>query len=67
MNNSKLSIPNVIDGVTGSNNFVNMWKSHYEDLFNCLAKDTTTNGRCQNVEYDLYVKVSHYKVTNAIN
>ena len=42
MNNSKLSLHNVIDGVTGSNNIVNMWKSHYEDLFNCLAKDTTT-------------------------
>ena len=25
MNNSKLSLPNVIDGVTGSNNIVNMW------------------------------------------
>ena len=30
MNNSKLSLPNVIDGVTGSNNIVNTWKSHYE-------------------------------------
>ena len=30
MNNSKLSVPNVIDGVTGSNNIVNMWKSHYD-------------------------------------
>ena len=37
MNNSNLSLPNVIDdGVTGSHNIVNMWKSHYEDLFNCL-------------------------------
>ena len=66
MNNSKLSLPNVIDGVTGSNNIVNMWKSHYEDLFNCLAKDTKTNGLCQNVEYDLDVEVSHPEVTNAI-
>ena len=46
MNNSKLSLPNAIDEVTGSNNIVNMWKSHYEDLFNCLAKDTTTNCLC---------------------
>ena len=36
MNNSKLSVPNVIDGVTGLHNVVNMWKSHYEELFNCL-------------------------------
>ena len=66
MNNSKLSLPNDIDGVTGSNNIVNMWKSHYEDLFNCLAKDTTMNGLCQNVEYDLDVEVSHPEVINAI-
>ena len=66
MNNSKLSLPNVIGGVTGSNNIVNMWKSHYEDLFNCLAKDTKTDGLCQNVEYDLDVEVSHPEVINAI-
>ena len=66
MNNSKLSLPNVIDGVTGSNNIVNMWKSHYEDLFNCLAKDTNTKGLCQNVAYDLDVEVSHSEVINSI-
>ena len=52
--------------MTGSNNIVNMRKSHYEDLFNCLAKDTTTNGLCQIVEYDLDVEVSHPEVINAI-
>ena len=63
MNNSRLSLPNVIDGVTGLNNcVVNMWKSHSDDLFNCLAKDTTTNCLCQNVEYDLDVEVSHSEV-----
>ena len=66
MNNSKLSLPNVIDGVTGSNNIVNMWKSHYEDLFNCLAKDTNSKGLCQNVAYDLDVEVSHSEVINSI-
>ena len=43
-----------------------MWKSHYEGLFNCLAKDTTMNGLCQNVEYDLDVEVSHPEVINAL-
>ena len=66
MNNSKLYLPNVIDGVTGSNNIVNMWKSHYEDLFNCLAKDTNTKGLCQNVAYGLDVEVSHSEVINFI-
>ena len=66
MNKSKLFLPNGIDGVTGSNNIVNMWKSQYNDLFNCLAKYTTTNVLCQNVEYDLDVEVSHSEVINAI-
>ena len=65
-NNSKLSLPNVIDGVTGSNNIANMWKSHYEDLFNCLAKDTNTKCLCRNVAYDLDVEVSHSEVINSI-
>ena len=35
---SKVSLPNVIDGVTGSVSrpIVNMWRSHYNDLFNCI-------------------------------
>ena len=53
MNNSNLSLPNVIDGVTGSHNIVNMWKSHYEDLFNCLNKFKDINNLCKNVEYEM--------------
>ena len=48
MNNSNLSLPNVIDGVTGSHNIVNMWKSHYEDLFNCLNNNKDVNNICKN-------------------
>ena len=36
---SKVSLPNVIAGVTGSYSIVNMWRSHYNDLFNCIKKD----------------------------
>ena len=44
MNNSNLSLPNVIDGVTGSHN---MWKSHYEDLFNYLSNNKDINNICK--------------------
>ena len=50
MNNSNLSLPNVIDGVTGSNNIVNMWKSHYGDLFNSLYKDKDVSSLCKKVD-----------------
>ena len=46
---SKLSLPNVIDGVTGSDSIVNMWRSHYNDLFNCINKDN--NVRNMNLHY----------------
>ena len=36
MNNNNLTLPNVVDGVTGSHNIVNMWKSRYEDFFSVV-------------------------------
>ena len=39
MNSSNMPLPNVIDGVTGSGNIVDMWKCHYNDLFNCLRNN----------------------------
>ena len=66
MNNSNLSLPNVIDGVTGSHNIVNMWKSHYEDLFNCLSNIKDVNTICKNAEYQRDVEVSHSEIIHAI-
>ena len=66
MNNSNLSLPNVIDGVTGSHNIINMWKSHYEDLFNCLNKDKDVNNLCKNVEYEMDIELSHSEIIQAI-
>ena len=40
---SKVSLPNVIDVVTGSVSIVNMWRSHYNDLFNCIKKDNNVH------------------------
>ena len=37
--NSNMPLPNVIDGVAGSVNTVDMWKFHYNDLFNCLRNN----------------------------
>ena len=59
MNNSNMSLPNVVDGITGSNNIVNMWKSHYADLFNCLKKYKHVNDVCKTVDYEVDMEVSH--------
>ena len=66
MNNSNLSLPNVVDGIIGSNNIVNMWKSHYEDLFNCLKKDKNVNDLCKTVDYEVDMEVSHSDIIQAI-
>ena len=36
INNNKVPLPSNIDGVTGSPNIADLWKRHYEDLFNCV-------------------------------
>ena len=65
INNSNLSLPNVIDGVSGSHNIVNMWKSQCEDLFNCLNKDKDVNNLCKNVEYEMDIEVSYSEIIQA--
>ena len=66
MNNSNLSLPNVVDGITGSNNIVNMWKYQYEDLFNGLKKDKNVNDFCKSVDYELGMEVSNSDIIQAI-
>ena len=66
MNNSNLFIPKVIDSVTGSYNIVNMLKSPYEDLFNCLNNNKDINNICKNAEYQRDVEVSHSEIIHAI-
>ena len=58
--------PNGIDGVTGSHNIVTMWKSHYEDLFNCLSNSKDVNTICKNAEYQKDIEVSHSEIIHAI-
>ena len=55
----KVYLPNVIGGVTWSVSIVNMWRSHYNDLFNCIKKDN-------NVCYEPDIEVSHGDITSGI-
>ena len=45
-----------------------MWKSHYEDLFNCLSnsKDARLNNICENVEFQGDVEMSDSEIIQAI-
>ena len=63
---SKVSLPNVIDGVTGSDSIVNMWRSHYNDLLNCIKKDNNVHDMYNNVCYEPDIEVSHSDITSGI-
>ena len=67
MNNSKMSLPNVIDDVTGSDAIVEMWKSHYSDLFNCLRSVKDANDLHANVLYDTDIEISRPQIVSAIS
>ena len=63
---SKVSLPNVIDGVTGSVSIVNMWRSHYNDLYKCIMKDNNIHYLYNNVCYEPDIKVSHAEITSDV-
>ena len=67
MNSINMPLPNVIDGVTGSVNIVDMWKSHYTDLFNCLRKNKDIKQLHTDVHYDANIEVTHSEIISAIN
>ena len=47
LNNCKTPLPTNIDGVVGEQNIANLWKRHYESLFNSVKSNA------QDVDYDL--------------
>ena len=65
MNSSNMPLPNVIDGVW-SVNIVDMWKSHYNDLFNCLRNNKDVKQLNTDVHYDANIEVTHSDIISAI-
>ena len=63
---SKVYLPNVIDGVTGSVSIVNMWRSQYNDLYKCIMKDNNIHYMYNNVCYEPDIKVSHADITSDV-
>ena len=46
---------------------VDMWKSHYNDLFNCLRKNKDVKQLNTDVHYDANIEVTHSDIISAIN
>ena len=67
MNSSNMPLPNVIDGVTGSVNIVDMWKFHYNDLFISLRNNKDVKQLHTDVHYDANIEVTQSEIFYAIN
>ena len=39
LNNSRTPLPTTVDGVSSPEGIANMWKSHFQDLFNCIQSN----------------------------
>ena len=65
MNSSNMPLPHVIDGVAGSVNIVDIWKSHYNDMFNCLRNNKYVKQLNTDVHYDANIEVTHSDIMSA--
>ena len=65
MNNTKLPLPNIIDGASGGEEIAEVWRKHFMGIFNCIKDDIdNVNLDCKN---DENIAVTIHDVTNAIN
>ena len=68
VNNSKVSLPQTIDNVCGAEGIADLWKKHFQSLFNCLRDTGAINleySLNQRTEYNDYCIKAH-EVTGAI-
>ena len=66
INNSKISLPDVIQDVQGEENIARMCRSHYKDLFNCLKDPRDTKALCNKVEFSTAMIITPVEVREAI-
>ena len=52
MNNSKITLPTSIENATGTEEITELWRNHYENLFNCLQKPKSKSSHSINSKFD---------------
>ena len=63
INNVRMPIPDNIDGVNGKDKIAELWKNHFETIFNCLK--STNNFKCSDVVDD-NIQVSIEEISCAV-
>ena len=55
--NSKVPLPDTLEGVTGTENIANFWKEHYRAIFNSVKPDSFTVKNLDHMQFDSTVLV----------
>ena len=63
---NSVALPNVIDDIQGTDNIVQMWKSHYDSLFNCSNDRINVKSLCSDVNYSETMIVKRYEIVDAL-
>ena len=65
---SKTPLPTSIEGASGDDDILKLWKKHYTELFNCLKETSRANKNYDSeIEYSDNMLVNTEDITQAIN
>ena len=67
INCSKTPLPTSIDGTSGEDEILSMWKSHYVELFNCLKDTSSSKSTKYSAEYSNDMIVNCEEISKVIN
>ena len=65
MNGNHKSLPSCVGGVSGKDDIADVWRQHFDKLFNCI-QDDDVNTRMINAEYSADITVTFDEVAMAI-
>ena len=65
MNGNHKSLPSCVGGVSGKDDIADVWREHFDKLFNCI-QDDDVNTRMINAEYSADIIVTSDEVVLAI-
>ena len=66
INNCRVPLPTSIENVSGNENIIELWKNHFQNLFNCLNSNITSAHTVKNCDINA-LKVTIDDIKNAID
>ena len=71
LNSCKSILTNIIDGISGELNIINLWKNHFCNILNANVRDSDLKNnimvQLENIQYTIDMTVSARDVSNLIS